>query len=108
MLGDKLERLSSSICCRLSHAPQGTRADSPQINGFSRTRHSLHAAGHDNGQTAEKVSNRARLLRVSALATSKIGLERCSAYTDVLIEVGPPVSTEYGRRASVERKAIAA
>jgi hypothetical protein len=49
-----LERLTSSICCRSSHVPQGKRASSPQMRSFNRTRHSLCTAGHDNGQTAEK------------------------------------------------------
>ena len=94
MLGDTLERFMSSICCRTSHAPQGNRADSQQTSSFSRTQHSLCTAGHDNGQTAEKglIENKPSIHRVSALATSKTGLGRCSACTDVLIEVGPPGS----------------
>ena len=95
MLGDTLERLMSSLCCRTSLAPQGKQATSQQTSSLSRTQHSLSTAGHDNGQTAEKRRSRQAIdRRVSALATSKTGLGRCSACTDVLTEVGPPVKPE--------------
>jgi hypothetical protein len=85
----------SSLCCRTRHAPQGKQASSQQTSSLSRTQHSLSTAGHDNGQTAEKRRSRQAIdRRVSALATSKTGLGRCSACTDVLTEVGPPVRTE--------------
>jgi hypothetical protein len=105
VLGDTLERLRSSICRWFSRDPQGERVDSPRMNGFNRTQHSLSTAGHDNGQTAEKRRSRQALdRRVSALATSKIGLKRCSACTDVLIEVGPPVTTEFGKVPAQEHR----
>ena len=90
-----MERLMSSLCCRTSLAPQGKQATSQQTSSLSRTQHSLSTAGHDNGQTAEKRRSRQAIdRRVSALATSKTGLGRCSACTDVLTEVGPPVKPE--------------
>ena len=104
MLGDTLEPLMSSLCCRSSRAPKGNRATSQQTSSLSRPQHSLSTAGHDNGQTAEKRRSRQALdRRVSALATSKTGLGRCSACTDVLTEVGPPVEPELTRSAQEHR-----
>jgi hypothetical protein len=105
VLGDTLERLRSAICFRFSRDPLGERVNSQQTSSLSRAQHSLCTAGHDNGQTAEKRRSRQAIdRRVSALATSKTGLGRCSACTDVLTEVGPPVRTESGMRPTQEHR----